>query len=237
MRPGDEFVRLFNELRTVLQQKTGLTNGVKFYRLVEDASAKDLTTKRHTAFLKSVCDLRNAIVHDRHYPEEVIADPRREVLQRLKQVLEIIKSPSKVIPRFKAEIKPFAAQDQLGAALEYMQQNDYSQVVVQISSEFRILSSEGIAKWLSDAREVGLADLGGAVVQDAYHYEDERAQRYMARDETVDAAILAFEHAIEEGIPRLQAILITHSGRPTEPPLGIITPWDLLGFGGNDDRR
>jgi hypothetical protein len=57
----------------------------------------------------------------------------------------------------------------------------------------------------------------------------------MARDETVDAAIFAFEHAIEEGIPRLQAILITNSGRPTETPIGIMTPWDLLGVGGSND--
>jgi hypothetical protein len=235
MRPGDEFIGLFNELRAILQRTTGLANGVSFYRLVHAASAKDVTAKHHARFLRSICDLRNAIVHDLHYPEEVIADPRPEVLQRLKQVLEIIKSPPKIIPRFRRDIKPFAAQDQLGIALAYMQQNDYSQVVVQISSEFRILSSEGIVKWLSDARQVGLADLGGAVVQDAYRHEGATGQRYMARDETVDAAVSAFEHAIQEGIPRLHAILITHSGKPTESPLGIITPWDLLGLGGNDD--
>ncbi len=235
MRPGDEFVGLFNELRTVLQQKTALTNDVSFYRLVEAASAKDLTTKRHTRFLKSVCDLRNAIVHDLHYPKEVIADPRPEVIERLKQVLEMIKSPPKVIPRLRGEIRSFAAQDQLGTILGYMQENDYSQVVVRIGVAFRILSSEGIVRWLSGSREVGLADLDGAVVDDAYHHEDERGQRYMARDETVDAAILAFEHAIEEGIPRLHAILITNGGKSTEEPLGIITPWDLLGLGGSND--
>jgi hypothetical protein len=147
----------------------------------------------------------------------------------------MIKSPPKIIPRFQREITPFTARDQLGAVLAYMQQNDYSQVVVRIGSEFRILSSEGIVRWLSGSREVGLADLDGAILEEVYRHEDKRGQRCMARDETVDAAISAFEHAIEEGIPRLPAILITNSGKSSEKPLGIITPWDLLGLGGNDD--
>jgi hypothetical protein len=54
----------------------------------------------------------------------------------------------------------------------------------------------------------------------------------MARKETVDAAIIAFENAISKGIPRLPAILITERGKAIEPPIGIITPWDLIGISG-----
>jgi hypothetical protein len=235
MRPGDKFVELFSHIENILSKRVASRKRIPFHELVDAASAKDATTRHWRGFLKDVGDLRNAIVHRAHYPREIVADPRPEFIRQLKKVFELIKSPQKIIPRFQRKIRLFAAQDQLGAALAYMQQNDYSQVVVQISSEFRILSSEGIVRWLSDAREVGLADLGGAVVQDAYRHEGATEQRYMARDETVDAALSAFEHAIEEGIPRLHAILITHSGKPTEGPLGIITPWDLLGLGGNDD--
>jgi hypothetical protein len=104
---------------------------------------------------------------------------------------------------------------------------------VYVNEEFRILSSEGIVRWLSCARQVGLADIEGTSVRDVYMHEEKIGHYCMARNETTDAAILAYENAISEGIPRLPAILITNSGKPTEKPLGIITPWDLIGITGN----
>jgi len=114
-----------------------------------------------------------------------------------------------------------------------MQENDYSQVVVMIGREYRVLSSEGIVRWLCNARDIGLADIGESTVENVYEYEDKKGHIYMARDEIIDAAILAFENSILEGIPKLQAILITDSGKPTEQPLGIITPWDIIGIAGD----
>jgi predicted transcriptional regulator len=235
MRPGDEFVELFSDIEDVLWKRVASRKRIPFHELVDAASAKDATTRHWRGFLKDVGNLRNAIVHRAHYPREIVADPRPEFIRQLKKVLELIKSPQKIIPRFQRKIRLFAAQDQLDAVLAHMHENDYSQVVVQIGTEFRILSSEGIVRWLSAFREADLADRHDAIVEEVYRHEDMSAQRYMARDETVDAALLAFKDAMEEGIPRLQAILITNSGKSAEKPLGIITPWDLLGLGGNND--
>ncbi len=38
----------------------------------------------------------------------------------------------------------------------------------------------------------------------------------------------AFTHAIERKQPRIYAILVTQNGKPSERPLGIVIPWDLL---------
>jgi predicted transcriptional regulator len=235
MRPGDEFIRLFNELSSVLQVMTGKSDNVIFSQLLEVACKISPTIHRSKSFLKAMGDLRNAIVHDRNYPEVVIADPRPEVIAQFQRILETIKSPTKVIPKFQRKILVFLEQDALGVVLGHMQENDYSQVVVHIDKEYRILSSEGIVRWLSSARQDGLADIEGASVKDVYGHEDPKAHRHMARNETTDAAILAFERAITDGIPRLQAIVITNSGKPTEQPLGIITPWDLLEIAGKND--
>jgi hypothetical protein len=235
MGTGDEFVKLFNELRSVLQEKTGLGNDVAFPELVDAASARDVPTRRRNRFLKSAGALRNAIVHSPNYPPEVIADPRPKVVRQFRDVLEAITSPARVIPRFQREIRSFTGQEHFGAALKHMQENDYSQVVVQLGREYQILSSEGIVRWLSGSRELGLADLDGTTVEDVCRSEDKKGQSYMPRNETVDAALLKFERAIAEGVPRLPAILITNNGKPTERPIGIITPWDLLGLGDNND--
>jgi predicted transcriptional regulator len=180
-------------------------------------------------------DLRNAIVHDRQYPERIIADPRPEISEQFQKVVAMIKSPVKVFPRFRQNIMVFAAKDRLDAVLAQMHENDYSQVVVEIDKKYGILSSGGIVRWLSSNRQIGLADIEGAIVEDVAKHEDPTGYRYMAFNETIDAATLAFEHALSEGIPRLHAILITNGGKPTEQPHGIITPWDLLGIVGKND--
>jgi predicted transcriptional regulator len=233
MRPGDKFVTIYNELTMVLQEATAASKQVAFFELLERAAKVRPSIRRELPFLKSMGNLRNAIVHDREYPEAIIADPRQEVLEQFQNTLETIKSPTKVIPKFQRQIFVFPPQDPLGAILAHMQQNDYSQVVVYVNEEFRILSSEGIVRWLSCARQVGLADIEGTSVRDVYMHEEKIGHYCMARNETTDAAILAYENAISEGIPRLPAILITNSGKPTEKPLGIITPWDLIGITGN----
>lgn len=234
MRPGDKFIAIYNELTMVLQEATGASKQVAFFELLERAGKIRPSIRRELPFLKSMGNLRNAIVHDRQYPETIIADPRQEVFEQFQKTLETIKSPTKVIPKFQRQISIFKHQDPLSDILAHMQQNDYSQVVVYVNAEFRILSSEGIVRWLSCARQVGLADIEGASAQDVYMHEEQQIDNcYMARNETTDAAILAFENAISEGIPRLPAILITNSGKLTEKPLGIITPWDLIGIAGN----
>jgi len=50
----------------------------------------------------------------------------------------------------------------------------------------------------------------------------------MSRSQTVYEAMDTFMLAIEQKRPRIYALLITEHGRPTESPLGIVTPWDLL---------
>jgi hypothetical protein len=117
MRPGDEFVGLFNNLEDVLRKKTASAKHVPFHKVVDTASEKDATTRHRNGFLKDAGDLRNAIMHRVGYPQEIIADPRPEFIKQFKKVLEAIKSPAKIIPKFQRYIKVFTAQDQLRTVL------------------------------------------------------------------------------------------------------------------------
>ena len=238
MESGNHFIVLYNELCSFLRKKTGLLNDAPFSQLLMEASRNDPTIQRWKSFLQAMGDLRNAIVHYRRYPPEIIADPRPEIVERFEKTIEKIKSPAKVIPAFTRKIEPFSEDTQLDAILAHMEENDYSQVVIKIGNEYRLLSSEGIVRWLCSARKDGLADIESAIVREVWAFEEKKTHLFMACSSTIDEAILAFDHAIARGIPRLQAILITHSGKFTEKPLGIITAWDLIkGTGDNDMAR
>jgi CBS domain-containing protein len=228
VRSGDQFVRKFNELENILRRKAGLNKHRSFSKLVDAVANIDQTVRRRKNILKSFGRLRNAIVHDPEYPERILADPRPEILNEFDRVIAAIAAPQKLIPRFQKEIRVFTVDESLAECLMFMEENDFSQVVVLDGGKYGLLSSEGIVGWLRSARDIGLADLESASIKDALKFEDKEACRYLSREDPVDAAIGAFEEAIANGIPRLQAILVTETGRPEERPLGIVTPWDLL---------
>lgn len=228
MRSGDRFIKKFNELVNILRQKTGLDEHTSFSRLVDEAANTDPTVRRRREILKSLGSLRNAIVHDRDYPERILADPRSESLEELDRMLAAIASPDRLIPRFQKQIRVFTVDESLAECLSFMKKHDFSQVVVVDGSTYRLLSSEGIVQWLESALNVGPADLEEATVGNAHECEYPKNCVYLSRDDPVDAAVEAFEKAIQKGIPRLQAILVTERGRQEERPLGIVTPWDLI---------
>lgn len=230
MRPGDEFIKIFNELEATLRKRINQENYKPFYQLVDLAAGEDSVVRRNRDILKSFGDLRNAIVHDREYPSKILADPRHETLNKLKQILKVITKPQTLISRFKKEIKLFTVDESLVDCLSYMEQNDFSQIVV-FDSSYRLLSSEGIIGWLRSARDIGLADLQNATIGDALGFEDMKGCHYLSRNDPIDLAIEVFETSIQKGVPRLHAILVTESGKDSERPLGFITPWDLLNLG------
>ena len=229
MRKGDLFIQRFNELDHLLRQRTGLDRSKPFTTVVERAAKEHVTVRRRREVLLSIGRLRNAIVHDRDFPEQILADPRLEVIEELESVLQAIAKPRKLIPAFQKRIRAFADNDSLADCLGFMKHNDFSQIVVAHKGQYVLLSSEGIVKWLENARDIGLADLQEATVADALAFEERGICRYLTRNDPVDAAFEMFEKAIIESTPRLQAILITENGKPEERPLGIVTPWDLLG--------
>ena len=229
MRNGDLLIQKFNELDSLLRQMTGLNRESSFPAVVEHAAGKNASVRRHKEILKQIGRLRNAIAHDRDYPPRILADPRPDVIEELESVLAAIATPPKLIPKFQKTIQILTGKDSLADCLNFMKENDFSQVVVAHEGEYVLLSSEGIVRWLENARDVGLADLEGSTVADALVFEERNICRYMSRNDPLDAAFEVFEKAISSGIPRLQAILITENGKPQESPLGIVTPWDLLG--------
>jgi len=232
MRNGELFIQKFNELDHVLRQITGVAGEDRyspFSKVVDLVADKNVAVRKRKEILKRIGKLRNAIIHDRDYPNRILADPRSEVIEELESVLAAIARPQKLIPKFQKTIRIFTGKHSLADCLSFMIENDFSQVVVAHESEYVLLSSEGIVKWLENARDVGLADLEGASVLDALRFEDRNICRYLSRNDPVDAAFEMFEKAIGSGIPRLQGILITENGKPQERPRGIVTPWDLLG--------
>ncbi|HEU5115126.1 MAG TPA: hypothetical protein VFT74_00470, partial [Isosphaeraceae bacterium] len=59
-----------------------------------------------------------------------------------------------------------------------------------------------------------------------HHEEGSHAYALMGRDATVEDALSAFDEYLHQG-KSLHAIILTHSGKESERPLGIVTVSDM----------
>ena len=65
-----------------------------------------------------------------------------------------------------------------------------------------------------------------SVVEVMHHQEDSENVQFLPRTATVADGLAAFDKFLHRG-KRLEAILITNTGRPTEALLGIVTIHDI----------
>jgi predicted transcriptional regulator len=239
MDRANEFVELYNQLDAFLSKLVDANERKAFSQLLDQASRRNAAVRKHVGVLKDYADFRNVLIHHRAYPRDTIAEPTEQALARFRRVIEDIKSPPRLIPKFQRDIRCFSPDDPLLEALVQMRENDYSQVVVSKDCQLALLTSEGIGQWLGRQADADIISVREASVGDALEHDDPRAFRVMSRDKSVYDATAAFSELTDS---RLFAIVVTQSGRLDQQPLGIVTPWDIFhelnrpGFDGDSDH-
>lgn len=233
MSRSDEFIRLYNIVDEHLRRITGLERERSFAHVVKTAARRDKAVRAHQDLLIGFGELRNAIVHDRHYPHKVIAEPHPDVVEEFARIVRVVTSPPKLVPKFQRPIRCFRPAEPLIEALAYMRDNDYSQIVVEGDQGLNLLTTEAVARWFERKADDDLVSVRETTVGDALQHQPPGSFAIMSRDQTTFDALDLFSQLPAAGRSRLFAIIITHSGKPTETPLGIVTPWDLVG----DDSR
>ena len=176
--------------------------------------------------------LRNAIVHDRGHPE-IVADPRDELIARLRRVRDAILKP-RLLRTFGSTPVALSADRPLRDALALMRAKDFSQVVVELAEEFTLLSSEGILRWLEVRAENqgGLVAVHEGLLRQVVEHEPEGSCAWLAANQPVADAVARFAQARPTGAARLACVLVTEHGKRNQRPLRLITPWDLSDLNG-----
>jgi len=224
-----KFIELFNKVSHHLQNRTGESTKTPFYELIDLASSQDPVIQKHSKTLKDFGKLRNAIVHDRGYPREVVAEISEQALSRFERLVEYILKPPLVYPLFKRDVRAFSAGDSLQSALTYLKEKDFSQAIVRLDGEnLGIITSEGIAVWLTNQIDEDIISISETTLENILQHEIPNSFSIIHPNQTIEHARQAFEKHLEKQQARLYCLIITHDGSSRGKPQGIITPWDLL---------
>ena len=226
MRNSDIFLQDFNKLENYLKEKESMEFWISFSQLISRISKKNPEIRKYESKLKQYGNLRNAIVHDEKFKQRVIAEPHKDIVEELKVIIKKVMEPKKVIPMFKSKVLAFQAEDSIEKIIKIMYEKSFSQVPIYINSNFEfLLTSNTITRWIGSKSNDEIFDFNENRVEELKDFEEETKNfLFINRDINIYEVIEKF-NSVE--FPKLEALLITNSGKKHEKLLGIITYADL----------
>jgi predicted transcriptional regulator len=227
----DRFIAAYNAIDHALRRMLDLPNEVGFSRAVRMQMEQKPTWKDGQALLR-YAELRNVLVHEPQVPNGYLSIPVASVVADIEAIRDRLLNPQRVYPAYQRDVVTVAPQDTLDTVLALIKERDYSQFPVYDADVFHgLLTENGITRWLAHHLEL----LGGMTMVE---FDDHRVEHVLATEEArqnIDfvarTALLDEVESLFAHNPTLEAVLITHSGRSSEKPLGIITAFDVSRLG------
>jgi hypothetical protein len=223
----EQFLTQFNALEQFLREQTDSKRNVPFGRLITLAAEKRAEVRHFARDLQEWADLRNAVVHE-HPKGRVIAEVTPDALTEFTAIVERITAPVMIYPHFQRDVRVFKETDPLTEAVEDLWREGYSQVIVRKARAMTLLSYAGITRWMGEAIQGTVIDLGHAAVGDALRFEEEGGIAFVRREATLYDARELFQTFPDRRKQRLRVVVITEHGDATEAPLGLITASDIV---------
>ena len=224
---SDRFLDGFNVIQKFLLKVTKKDRGTSFNGLVDTAAKSNAAVRYYATDLKEFGDLRNAIVHERT-DRHVIAEPNDRAVAGIESIAASLTNPPKVIPLFQTEVLTLQKTESVAEAVKSMYDQSFSQIPVYDGEKFiGVLTSNTVARWLGSCTDADICILSETTIASVLEYtEDEDNHVSLGRGATLFEVQGRFQDYERHG-KRLEAILVTDRGKPTEKLLGVVTIWDL----------
>ena len=199
-----------------------------FLELVDGVSALNYSVHRHNTALKELNRFRNVVVHN-YSRGRPLAAPTTHAVELITAIRKELLSPPLLLPLAATPVAHCRPSDPLGCCVKKMHDGVFSQLPVYEGNEYvGLLTAETIARWLATefvGDWKGIVD-ERSVAEVMRHQESSENSKFLAARATVADAMSAFDDFQHRG-KRLEAILITSAGSPSEPLRGIVTIHDI----------
>ncbi|MHB9032706.1 MAG: CBS domain-containing protein [Anaerolineae bacterium] len=223
----EQYITTYNAIKEELARQTGKPETVSLNELInEHGRERRRWLVKDGAELIELAQMRNLLVHERNEPYEYLFLPTSMALERIQRIYGHLIQPPRVrsyLP--KRQVSTVAPDTHLAQVLELIAQRNYSQFPIYQGEIYRgILTTNGIARWLSDniGDESRMRCLTDCTVQDI-----------LAREEPVEIDFTDGEQPVELVIERfatrsaLVCLLITTTGDSGGRLQQIITRYDV----------
>ena len=222
----DSFLHCYNEIDAELRRRLRKEKRTSFASLIREFERSG-GSRQDGDLLERAGALRNFVVHEPKKEHDCCAVPTELLVLQFRQLRDQLLDPEKVTPRFAKRVETISPDHTLTHVLRQIARRDFSQFPVYQADKFKgLLTENGITRWLSKhvERTFSLVELEEVYVSELLREEELRDNCHFVHGKvTIEEARRMFR---EHGA--LEAVLITENGQRTEPPLGIVTRWDML---------
>ena len=231
---AERFIQLFNQIdehlrSTLRERRHGEDRHSSFGNVVRAVSRFNTRVRDRRDDLIEYADLRNSLVHTAGQQGlRYLAEPYPEVVEDFERLVESIINPKRAVQIGSHEPRRFPPGSQLVDALAYMRDAGHGQIVVQGNGPAQLLSTRGIVNWFGKNVQNGSVTLEGVTLADVLPEQPEGSFDIVDRNTTIDEIRARFQALVTPSGERLLALIVTHSGKPTEKAIGIITAWDVV---------
>jgi predicted transcriptional regulator len=221
------FLNEFCAIEKYLRILTNSDEHKSFGKILQESKTKNRVVSHYIGELSTFANLRNVLSHERFNGSHV-ALPSESVVERIQELRAKIISQPKLLSLCSANLLTFDKEDTIQTVLLEMRKHDFSQVpILSEGVLFGVLSSNTISRWLGSDACDGLFCTSEVTVEEVMnHQEFSDNYEVLPQDQTYGKAVAKFEKGTSKG-KVLDAILITHSGKPEQKLLGIVTMADM----------
>lgn len=227
------FLDLYKQIEDELDDK--YRNARRHYSSVVFEFIKDYESAPVRDKLDICRHIRNLMAHSANMEGVPVVEPSQPVVDALQEVLDFVRRPPLAIDyatRGDRVLKVGANQKVL-RVMELMEKNGYSHVPVMKEDRFYgVFSSGSVMRYLLKNRGKGLTPETTIKEMRGYLAVEEHIENY--EFVSVEATYIYVRQRFEQvraKNKRVSVIFITQDGKPDQPLLGMLTPWDVLGEG------
>lgn len=225
---SERFEAAFNRLHKNLLNIVKNTHTDRFSSLVNMGAKKHHLIRHYQEDLYQFAKLRNALVHEKIDIGYYIAEPHEKVVNQIEMIGEHFDKPKSVMTIATKPVVCFDHSLLLKDALKAIREFNYTQYPVYKDGDYSwLITSNGVMKWMAEHLLNDTIHIQQTLVSEVLPLEIHHSVEFLSRQ----ASIFDVEYLFETYHGRnkkLEAVVITERGRPSEKPLGIITSWDLI---------
>ncbi len=214
----DSYAIIEHEMNKIMREE----RYTPFTQLLEYCARHNWIVSKNKTALREYHELRNAIVHLRDSKTEIIAEPSDAVTADIARIAQLLQHHDNLIDYASKPVQYAKLEDTMWYVYDKIKKLDTTKLPVYHQGTYKgIITIESLCACAMQ----GTKDSAHA----SQLMDEERKNRvvFMKQDESVVAAVEAFEKAFRQG-NRLLAIIVTEHGNKYEEPLGIITMKDLV---------
>ncbi|WP_251554639.1 CBS domain-containing protein [Neobacillus muris] len=224
---SERFEVAFNQVHDALRDIVQI-NDDRFIVLLKTGAKRYQIIETFKKDLEQYAKLRNAIVHEKMEIGYYIAEPNAKVVHHIEQIANIFSRPKYALSIASKKVVFFDYRDRILKVTAAIKKHGLSKFPVYKNNRCAgLLTAGSVVKWMAANMETGVVNLTNTHVSDIMMFEKEHRIQFVSKEVNIFEVETIFEES-HKSKKKLEAVVITETGKWDEKPLGIITPWDLI---------